>query len=86
MGMHLPHKTCIQAKRMWRSLPRQTTVKGRLLTLGPIVNDQTLWQMTVDVKINLVTLIATDLEKEIKLIKCHCFNGNFMQGKNPIPE
>ena len=81
MGTHLPHKTSIQAKRMYELLLRQTTTEGRLLALGQSVNDQTLWQMIVDVEDRLVTLIATEMEKEIKLIKCDFFHGNVARKK-----
>ena len=40
------------------------------------MNDQNLRQMVVDVEDRLVTLIATEMRKEIKLIKCYCFHGN----------
>ena len=60
MGMHLPQKTCIQAKRICGPLPVQTTIEGRLLALGQSVNDQTLWQMIVDVETNLITLVASN--------------------------
>ena len=82
MGTRLPHKTSIQAKRMYWPLPRQTTAEGRLLALGQFVSDQTLWQMIIDVKDKLITLIATEMWKEIKLIKCHCFCDHIAKKKS----
>lgn len=79
LGPHLPHETCIQTKRICGPLPRETISEVRLLALGYFLNDQTLWQVIVDVEDRFVTLIAAEMKKEIKLVKWHCFHEAFLQ-------
>ena len=83
MQMHLPYKTCIQAKRMCEQLSGKTTAQNKLYALGQPVNGQTLLQIIIDVKAKLITLV--ELRKKNKLINFIAFMAIF-QGTKNIPE